>query len=94
MRQGVVDALEAAADSGIDQSIVMPGDAYVVVWVDSTLPLQADTPDWGYFGPRVRQIASMDAQRIICRGEPPTVTLNQTSALNFIFLRNPGMFLF
>ena len=94
LREGVVGAIKALDDSGIDQCIVMPGDAYVVIWVHAKMPLKAGTPDWGYFGPKVRKIASMDAQRIICRGEPPTVTLNQTSALNFIFLRNSEMFIF
>ena len=93
VRHGVSEAMKAWGDVAIDQCIVMPGDAYVVIWVHARLPLEAGTPDWGYFGPKVRKVASMKAQRIICPGEPPTVTLTQTTALNFIFLRNPELFL-
>jgi hypothetical protein len=94
VRQGVDAMLKASPANAIDQCIVMPGDAYVVAWVHSPTSQGAVPVDWGKLGPKVRPIASMNAQRVICHGEPPIVTLDQTKALNFIFLRASEMFLF
>lgn len=79
---------------GADQCVVMPGDGYVVIWTHLAAPGAATPVDWKSLGPKVRTVANMQAQRIPCHGEPPTVTLTQSTALNFIFLRNPEMFLF
>lgn len=97
-RQVIRTAMEAAGPQlksmGADQCVVMPGDSYVVIWTHFTAPIATGLLDWKSLGPKVRAIANMEAQRVICHGEPPTVALTQSSALNFIFLRAPEMFLF
>lgn len=78
---------------GFDQCVVMPGDGYVVIWSHAAAPVPEGMPDWKLLGADVRVIANLDAQRVICRDEPPSVTLTQTTALNFVFMRMPGFFL-
>ncbi|MGB0063716.1 MAG: hypothetical protein WBP85_04655 [Terracidiphilus sp.] len=91
VRQGIEAIVKNS--NAIDQCIVMPGDAFVVIWVHSETAFDIKLPDWSNLGPKVRTIAHMDSQRVICRSEPPTVTLDQTLALNFVFLRAAENFL-
>lgn len=93
IRAGVERSIPQLNTIGIDQCVVMPGDGYVVIWSHASGPIKNGVSDWTSFGPNVRVIASVEAQRILCRDEPPTVPLAQTTALNFIFLRSQGMFL-
>jgi len=79
--------------SRFDQCVVMPADRYVVIWTHASTAVKESVPGWEELGATVRVIANLDAQRILCPDEPPPITLTQTTALNFVFLRTPGMFL-
>lgn len=94
-RKGVRKSIQeiVAKENQIDQCVVMVADTYVVIWIHSGSSLDPSLPRQGFPSSTIRSIASMDASRIICRDEPPVVSLNQTMAMNFIFLREDGMFL-
>lgn len=79
--------------SGFDQCVVMPADNYVVIWAHANGPVKESFPQWEELRAAARAVAILDAHRIVCAGEPPPITLTQTAALNFIFLRNSAMFL-
>jgi hypothetical protein len=94
------DTVRAARGSldrdGVDQMIVMPGETFVIAWAHfRTPPDDAVLQQLGamFSGPLVRHVATVPAERVVCRDEPPAVTLRQTSAYNFVFLREPRFFL-
>ena len=70
----------------------MPADSYVVIWSHSNASISTP-PDWARLQTKLRIVAKMDAQRVLCHGEPPTVDVKQTSAFNFVFVRTQEVFL-
>jgi hypothetical protein len=93
VRSAVETSIPQLERLGFDQCVVMPGDGYVVIWSHANASDKAGIPDWKVLGAKVRVIANLTARRIVCRDEPSPITLTQTAALNFVFLRAPGMFL-
>ena len=93
VRTAAEDSVGYLTSIGIDQCVVMPGDDYVVIWSHASGEIGDGLPDWQSVGSTVRTVVNMEAQRVLCHGEPPTVDVKQTTALNFIFLRRQGMFL-
>jgi len=93
IRTFVQESIPHQSSSGVDQCVVMPGDNYAVIWTHVTCSAKGSFPDWGELRSTVRVVANLDAHRVLCADEPPPIMLTQTAALNFIFLRNPTMFL-
>lgn len=75
---------------GFDQIIVTATDDFAICWFHAAQPV---TLDLAFLAGVATVTASIENRRVICRSEPPPVTLEGDCAFNFIFVRDDGYFL-
>ncbi len=78
---------------GVDECICMVRDDYLIVWSHHIDPQAQNAPSWSLLDAVASLSSAVLATRVICRDEPPVVTVQGTMALNFIFERSAKWFL-
>lgn len=91
LRTALTSQRSALMAGGIDQVIVTARDDFAVMWlhgVNEELTISFD-----FLSSVISNSTVLKNQRVICVDEPPTLSINASSAYNFIFLREPKYFL-
>jgi len=92
-RSRVRDAVRALPQSGNDLLICLPEDRFAIVWVHAGDPALAP-PDWSPLTAISNQLLATIATPVAWRDpEPPLQTLTQSTALNWLFVREARYFL-
>lgn len=95
LRDRLLSQSSQARATGVDQVIVLTDDAFAIAWIHVGAPadrVEQTAPGEALFD-RAEIFTTVPVQRVICRSEPPTLTLTATSAFNYIFVRAAAMFL-
>ncbi|CAN5455211.1 hypothetical protein BH10PSE14_BH10PSE14_30730 [soil metagenome] len=90
LQSALAGAASALHAKGIDQIIVTTAEDFAICWFHAE---HATPIDLSFLSGVATATALIENRRVICRSEPPPVTLDGDCAFNFIFVRDDGYFL-
>lgn len=89
VRAGLPALRDRLRDTGHDQGFVLMQDGYFVAWLHGAQPAPPSGDAFeGWLGSSVTRTARLECRRVVCLGEPPTVSLSETAAVSFVFARH------
>lgn len=90
LRGQLKSSREKLGSMDVDQVIVTTRDAFAVLWFHSR---SGAALDLSFLSAIIATPTLLENRRILCPDEPPKLQITQSSAFNFIFLREPRYFL-
>jgi hypothetical protein len=92
VRDVLVASRPALEGAGVDQCIASVQDAFVVIW--SHFSAVAHTRfAWDGLLPLIKDEEHLSGARVVCRDEPPVLSITGSLAFNFVFERDDSYFL-